>query len=291
MPFGVGVQASQPNTVEVSVRVSVSARFMGLCLSLAPAALPQQPAPAVQAQALLQNALSTLVTSGTVTDVTLSGSARRVAGSDDEIGTATLRALSTGESRVDLSFPSGPHSEATGSSSGNPTGSWIGTDGVAHAISQHNLWSDSSWFFPAFTINKLLGGDYAVSYVAHETRNGQAVEHLTAVRQFQAVGAPADWVPDALQRLSAMDVYLDSSTLLPAAISFNTHPDKNALVDIPIEIRLSDYRLANKALVPFHIQKFLQNSLALDIKVASANLNSGLTAAFSAALVQEGGVK
>jgi hypothetical protein len=261
------------------MRVSVFARLMSFCLSLAPAASPQQAVPAVQPQALLQNALSALVPSGTVTDVTLSGSVRRVAGSDDETGTATLRALSTGESRVDLSFPSGTRGEATGSSSGNPSGSWLGADGVAHAISQHNLWSDSSWFFPAFTMSRLLGSDYTVSYVAHETRNGQAVEHLTAVRQFQVTGAPPDLSLAPLQHLTAMDIYLDSSTLLPAAICFNTHPDKNQLVDIPVEIRLSDYRVVGAALVPFHVQRFLQNSLALDIKVASANLNTGLASA------------
>jgi len=45
-----------------------------------------------------------------------------------------------------------------------------------------------------------------------------------------------------VQRLSQTDLYLDSTTLLPAAMTFNIHPDDNALLDIPIEIHFSEYR-------------------------------------------------
>lgn len=75
-----------------------------------------------------------------------------------------------------------------------------------------------------------------------------------------------------------MDFFLDPATLLPLAISFNTHPDDNALRDIPVEIRFSDYRLVNGVQVPFHIQKFLNGSLSLDVQVQNVVINSGLSA-------------
>src|SRR5580700_10807623 len=151
-------------------------------------------ATAPQATALLQQALATLSGGHPLTDVTLSGSAQCIAGSDDESGTVVLKALATGESRLDLTLPSGPRSEVRANSSSGPVGSWSGPDATSHAISQHNLWTDSSWFFPAFTLARLLGDpSYIISYIGHETRNDQAVEHLTVSRQVQATGAPLGW--------------------------------------------------------------------------------------------------
>jgi len=195
-----------------------------------------------QALALLQNSLAALTGGQPINDVTLVGTARRIAGSDDESGSATLKALTTGETRIDLVFASGTYTEVRAFPNSGPTGSWVGPDGVIHAISQHNLLTDSGWFFPALTVARMASAGYAVTYVGHETIGAQAVEHLYVTRQFQATGAPSNWTPDALQRLAAMDMYLDSTSLLPSSISFKVHPDKNDLIDIPVTVRLSDYR-------------------------------------------------
>src|SRR5437016_13751633 len=64
-----------------------------------------------QALQLLQRSLSALAGGQTLTDVTLSGAARRIAGSDDDTGTAVLKALAAGAGRTDLSLPSGQRSE------------------------------------------------------------------------------------------------------------------------------------------------------------------------------------
>ena len=71
-------------------------------------------APAVsdpQAVALIQRGLAVLTGGVPVSDVTLTGSAQRVAGSDSETGTATAKARSDGSSRLDFSYPSGTRSE------------------------------------------------------------------------------------------------------------------------------------------------------------------------------------
>ena len=236
-----------------------------------------------QALALLQKSLATLTGGQSITDITLSGTARRIAGSDDESGTAVLKALATGESRIDLVFPSGVRTEVRAFPASGPSGSWVGPDGITHVISQHNLWTDSSWFFPVFTLSRLLSDSaYILSYVGHETRNGQAVEHLTTYRQFQAVGAPPGWHPTPLQRLTAMDIYLDSVTLLPSAILLNTHPDRNQALDIPVEIRFSSYQQTSGLTLPLHIQQHFNNALALDIQINNVSLNTGLsTSAFT----------
>ena len=204
----------------------------------------------------------------------MTGTARRIAGSDDETGTATLKAVA-GASRTDLNLSSGPRSEIQNCSGASPVGAWSGPDGVAHAISFHNLLTDPAWFFPAFPITHGLSSGYASTYVGHETREGQAVEHVT-ISQTSAVQSPHG--APQIAHLSQMDFFLDSATFLPAATTFNIHPDNNALLDIPIEIRFSDYRAVNGAQVPFHVQKFLNNGLILDLQFNTAVLNTGLAA-------------
>jgi hypothetical protein len=257
----------------VRFALSVSVSFL-LSISLA----AQQSTPSSpQAQQLLQRSLSALAGSQTLSDVTLSGTARRVAGSLDESGTATVKAVAGTGARLDLTLPSGPRSEIANLIGTNPAGSWSGPDGVAHPIANHNLMTDSSWFFPTFTVRRLVApSNYVLSYVGHETRNGQAVEHVMAYQP--SSGPPSAGVP-SFSHLTQMDLFLDSDTLLPAALTFNAHPDNNMGLDIPLKILFSDYRAVSGAQIPFHVQKFLNNSLFLDLQFQSTTLNSGLSAA------------
>ncbi len=254
-----------------------------------------------QAVALVQKALITLTSGASITDVTLTGSARRIAGSDDETGTATLTATSAGDSKVALSFPSGNRAEirnhsavplpgalplgvpANVASQPQPAGAWSGPDGALHPIVGHNLMTDATWFFPALTLANLASSpNYILSYVGPETLNGQAVVHVSAAQQFAAAQSPPGLPVNLPQHLSQLDLYLDPSSLLPVALVFNAHPDGNALVDIPVRLQFSNYRSTGGVLVPLHVQKFLNNGLVLDLQFANATLNSGLsTSAFA----------
>lgn len=237
------------------------------------AAPPQTPTSQTQGAAYLQKALASLAPTTPISDITLSGTVRRIAGSDDESGTIVFKALAGSGSRLDLTLPSGPRSEVRNTSSPEIAGSWSGPDGVPHPAAYHNLLTDPGWS-PAFTIASLLSAQNAViSYVGAETRNGQSVIHVSASQQFPTF--PAD-AATLMQHLTQIDIFLDASTGLPAAIAFNTHADNNANLDIPIELRFSSYAIAGGARIPFHVQKFLNNSLALDLQISSAILNSGL---------------
>jgi len=230
-----------------------------------------------QALSLLQRSLNVLSGGQSLTDVTLSGTARRIAGSDDDTGTAVFKALASGAGRTDLSLSSGQRSEVCDLSATTPAGTWSGPDRISHPIAFHNLLSEPAWFFPAFTIaRRFSGSGYVATYVGHEMHNDQAVEHISVSQTSSNPHAPG---AATLQHLTQIDYFLDSSTLLPAAISFNIHPDDNALLDIPIEVRFSDYRAVNGAHVPYHIQKYLNNSLLLDFQAQAVTFNTGLTAA------------
>jgi hypothetical protein len=229
-----------------------------------------------QALTFLQNSLAALTRGQSLTDITLTGTAQLIEGSDDETGTGTLKALVSGAARSDLTLSGGPRSEVSNLMTAPPAGMWSGSDGVGHAISYYNLLMEPAWFFPAFAISRrLTNSNFVASYIGPETHNGQAVIHIS-VSQTQSSPDPPGGPTFA--HLTQVDFFLDSTTLLPDAITFNAHPDRNALVDIPMEIDFSSYSAVNGVQIPFHIQKFLNNSLILDFQIQSVNPNSGLTA-------------
>jgi hypothetical protein len=252
-----------------------------------------------QAVALIQRSLAALIGSATVSDVTLTGTAQRIAGSDDETGTATLTAMPGGYSKLSLTLPSGARNEirnpsgtplpgvlppnvpAAVAQTAQPVGAWSGPDGVPHGMASHNVMTDATWFFPAFTIANVLssaGRTYILSYGGDAILGGQSVLHVSAFQQW----SPASNAPSAIaslsQHLSQMDIYLNSTTSLPVALEFNAHPDANALVDIPVQIQFSNYQVVSGAAVPLRVQKYVNNVLVLDLQLNSSALNTGLTA-------------
>jgi len=222
----------------------------------------------------MQRSLTALTAVANLTDVTEIGTARRIAGSDDDNGPATLKTVSNGSARADFSFSSGQFSEIS-DLSGDPKGVWVGADGISHAIAPHNLLAEPAWFFPTFAITRRLSNaSYVATDVGRESHNGQAVEHIV-ISQTSSLQSLSGIAP--LSHLTQVDFFLDSTSLLPLAIAFNTHPDNDAGTDIPIEIRFSDYRALNGAQVPYHVQKYLNNGLVLDFQAQTVAVNSGLS--------------
>jgi hypothetical protein len=254
-----------------------SARFVSLLvlISIARSATAHQAtASAPQATTLLQQSLTALSGGKTITDVTLSGTVERIAGSDDEFGTVVIQAVANGSNKIALSLPSGTRSETRTNSSTGLDGSWSGPDGIAHTISYHNLLTDGG-LFPTFTLaGFMVSQNTVLTYIGQESKNGAAVIHITAYQQAPDLPAKAAALS---QHLSQVEIFLDATTLLPQSLAFNIHPDENALRDIPVEIDFSNYTVVNGVQVPFHIQKYINNSLALDLQINSALLNSGFS--------------
>jgi hypothetical protein len=259
-------------------RLAVPALFVCLLTPLhvfaqATTAVSNTTSASVQALAALQNAYAALNGSATVSDITLTGTAEWIAGSDDETGTVTYKAI-PGANRLDMNLSGGTRTEIRNPGADGPAGAWVGVDGVSHSISYHNLLTDTGWF-PLFAIGNINSSASTVlTYVGLETRDGIQVIHLTASQQPpSAAGQSAS----LLQHLSQVDIYLSSATFLPASVVFNIHPDDNALLDIPTEVRYSNYQQFAGAQIPMHIQKFINNNLSLDLQFQSAVLNSGVS--------------
>ena len=247
--------------------------FLFVCSCLPVPVSAQTTTSAPQPLSVLQQAYAAMAGTTAVNDVTLTGTAQRIAGSDDETGTVTYKAV-PGSSRLDLNLSKGTRSEIRGIGANGPGGNWIGPDGVVHEISSHNLLTDPGWF-QVFTLSNLISSTSAVlTNVGNETKNGVSVIHITSSKP--NANAPPR-AAQLWQHLSQIEIYLDASTLLPVALDFNTHPDNNALLDIPVEFRFSDYRPVGTLNIPFHVQQSLNGSLFLDIQFQQASINSGLS--------------
>ena len=230
----------------------------------------QQPPSDPRAVSLASQSVAALTGGNTISDVTLTGSVTWIAGADTENGTATLLALGSGESRMNLALPSGTRTEIRDASMGIAQGQWMAQDGSSGLFASQNCWTDAVWFFPV--LGSLAGGTNVVFlYIGQESWNGQPVQHIQSyLYQSIQTSTPSP------QQLSAMDYYLDATTLLPLATAFNTHPDNNAGTNISVEIDFSNYQAANGTKIPGRIQKYVQGTLVIDMAISGVSFNTGL---------------
>src|SRR5882757_3232267 len=77
-----------------------------------------------QAVTFAAQSVSALTGGSAIADVTLTGSAARIAGSDQQTGTATLMAKGFAESRLDLALSGGNRSEIRNGNANNNLGNW-----------------------------------------------------------------------------------------------------------------------------------------------------------------------
>jgi len=255
-------------------RILISFAIISFCVVPLLTAQNTSSTSSTQAATIIQSAMAALTGKISVADITLTGTVEHIAGSDDESGTVSYKGLQ-GAYRLDMTFRNGTLSEIVAPVGGAPAGDWIGLDGISRPMANHNLMVDSGWF-PAFTLGNLLASPTTnLSYVGQDTRNNPQVIHIIASQQFPSL--PAD--PAALmQHLTQVDIYLDAATLLPVSYVYNSHPDDNLLVDITTEIRYSNYQTLGTAAIPYHVQKYMNNTLVVDLQFQNASINTGITA-------------
>jgi len=232
-----------------------------------------------RAVSLLNAAMSALSRGTNIRDVTLKGTVTRTAGSEVETGTATLQALGGVAGRIQMTLTNGSRSEVINQSQGALAGQWSGPDGTEHAMAQHNSLAPAAWFFPALVLAEALNDpSVQLAYVGQEVKGDVAVEHIQFWRVIPS-GLSTDAAVKLFAHLTTADVYLAAGNSLPVALDFNVHPDKSELLDIPVEIQYSDYQKINGTLLPAHVQKFINNSLLLDLNMTGVAVNTNLSPA------------
>ncbi len=223
-----------------------------------------------RAISLASQSLVALTHAFAIGDVRLTANVTWTAGSEPEAGTGVLLAKGTSESRIDLALSGGGKRTEVRNSFNGPAGKWVNPDGKSGTYAFHNCLTDAAWFFPALSsLSKVSDRRFMFSYIGEETWNESPAKHLR-VYQVQKGLKEA-------QRLSAMDFYVDPASSLPLGVAFKTHPDKDMNSEISTEIRFGDYKLVDGVEVPFHIQRFQNGALLMDVTVDEVSFNSGLS--------------
>jgi hypothetical protein len=207
-----------------------------------------------------------------VQDVTLSGSVESIAGSDDETVPFSFKGTLAGSVRTDINLSSGMLTEIRTVASSGPMGFWTRGSGEQHPLAGHNMMTDPAWCSPVLVLERILSNPATVlSFVG--TEGGLA--HFSA---YQPVPSETPTAATSLvKHLSQIELYLDPKTFLPARISFNTHPDNDALTDLPITVQFSNYQTVNGFTQPMRVQRYINGTLTLDVQVGNATVNSGLS--------------
>lgn len=233
-----------------------------LCSSLVWAQVPSQ-APPVSPDIVAAQAVAAFAATP-VRQVQLNGTAKAYAGSLQPSGTFTATIQSTGESTLQLNLGERTRTETTEAFSPVPHCQWTGSDGVQHKSAQHNCRLPLNWLVPVLALQ--VQTTKLNKSVRSETDQDTAVQALTLFESPENETLPAQ----RISNLSRAKLSLSPSSLQPTSLSFAIHPDKDESLDIPIVIRYSDYRQVNGVTLPFHIEKFLNNGLVLDLQVENA---------------------
>lgn len=258
-----------------------SVRILAIFCVCAGIAFAQQSSSAPVAQqsssvplSALTSSLSGLTGGTTLHDLSLQGTGTSNLAAKSETGSISILCSVNGYGQLQFQTPNAPRTETYQLTNGTARGSWTGSDGTQHTVANHNLLTGEQWFCPAVLLSRLVKAtNTSLQFVGIESRNGQSLEHFLVTRSIS--GLPLSKQSALLTHLTELNIFLDVQTLHPAILAFNAHPDNNASIDIPIEIRFENYIQSAGIWYPSRIEKHINNSLVLGLDVQSAAFNKG----------------
>ncbi len=218
--------------------------------------------------------LSTAFSNGKVVQkIQLSGTATWQPDDAPDTGTVTLSATNDGSSQMQLELASaGLRTEAQTGTGLSAACQWSGSDGIAHTVSSNNCWKPSLWFMPAFSLQPALLPGYLGIADLGTGSVGSSEDTYRHLQSQLVFSLPNAMMSDITQQ-STTDLGLDPTTLLPAVLAYAVRPDNGAAMPVAIEIRYSSYQAVSGVQIPFHIQRYVNGSLQLDVLVSSAQVN------------------
>lgn len=209
-----------------------------------------------------------------VQQVQMMGTATWNAGSLQDSGTVSLTASTGGSSQMRLDLSSlGQKTETQTGAGESADCQWSGADAVVHEVDATNCWRPALWFLPALSFQPSLLPNYlgvvdlGIGTVGSGT---QAYRHLQSQFMFSDLTSP---LATKVTEMSATDLGLDPTSLLPAVLAYSIHPNDGSSAPIAIEIHYSNYQTVNGVQIPFLIERYLNGSLQLTINVSSAQIN------------------
>ncbi|MGC2421259.1 MAG: hypothetical protein WA405_06370 [Candidatus Acidiferrales bacterium] len=234
--------------------------------------------------ALALKSMAALTAGALINNVTLTGTITLANAPNAGSGAITLSATADGQSQVTMSLPSGQQSEIRSYSRMSHTGTWTDSEGASHDFSMLNtLGPHPAWYFPVLVMQRgFMSTQYFAGDLGPATWDGASVEHLQIFRRPWSERFKPVVVNPLLKQMSLYDIYLDPSSLLPVAMTFNVHLDSANPTQLFVpagtpagdhleEIRFSDYRQVQGRPMAFHVQVYFNGVISADIQLASAN--------------------
>jgi hypothetical protein len=143
---------------------------------------------------------------------------------------------------------------------------WSDADGNQHKQALHNCSLPLSWVLPAFNVQSVASAEEAQLSATNEPQKG--VINLQIKKSPVSAAQKFD---DHLQ-FSQFSLELDATTYLPSAAVFQTHPDNNENLSIPVRVEYSDYRDIDGVKLPFSIKRFINGTLVIELTVQTAGV-------------------
>jgi hypothetical protein len=221
---------------------------------------------------VIQSAQSALRGNGSSLDaIRLSGAVQYSPGSKTETGTINLISLANGTAKTEISVPSGSHIDLRFPVQDAAKSLDLEPNSKPVAIEYHNLLIAGNWFFPEHLITRLIDPARAVKVASSQQCS---TTEICIESQYSTTNAAAAKLTG---QMSSMTVSLNPSTSLPERVDYNAHPNDRPNVDVPIEVRYDDYRNISGHMIPFHVQKYVNGSLFLDINITNADLDATIS--------------
>jgi len=246
-----------------------------LCIAVVfPLMLSGQTVPGVKTSSSIKQLSESFSNGKVVQRIQISGQVIKHSGSTEDTGTVQLSAENNGSSQMSILFSSsGQRTESQTGTGLDAICQWTGTDGIAHAVPSGNCALSALWFLPAFSLQpSLLPANLSIEEFGIETvgQSSNLYRHLRS--RFLSTSA-SDEISTSVSEQSKAEIGLSPDSGLPAVLAYSMHPDDGSPVQVAIEIRYSDYRIIDGVRIPFHIQRYINGALQLEILASSAQIN------------------
>jgi hypothetical protein len=202
----------------------------------------------------------------TVSSAALSGEVQTYAGSKESSGQITLTANADGSSSVVMQLDSGERSETQDTFANGQGCTWTASDGVTQTTAGLNCLIPVAWFLPEVS---LFSTQQPSSNGTLSTETDAEKAPVLHWKMSPVPGLSAEML-NSLPSLGEYDLHINSVSDLPSSLSYSLHPDDNAADGIPVSVVFSDYRLVDGTEIPFHIQRYMNGTLSLDITLSNA---------------------
>jgi len=128
------------------------------------------------------------------------------------------------------------------------------------------------WFEPELLLSAFnKDSSWRLQTVASGSSKATPQATITMTRQLPGAGP-------AITLQSATQIVLDPQTLLPIGLTFHEFAGSGRVSPASVHIAYSDYQTVEGHQIPFHIQRFVNGTLNLNINIEKVHINAGLHA-------------